>query len=102
MRGFYSPTSSTWAAITSLEPQQVWVPRLDCAMVETAKGVPLTEPPLRPRVSDLLSLEPESLVHPNDAGPTLWPRRPWKSHLASTHPDPGFPSSSLLPENAAF
>ena len=48
MHGFYSPTSLTWAAITSLEPQKVWVPWLDCAVVETAKRVPFIEPPLKP------------------------------------------------------
>ena len=44
----YSPqTSVTWAAVTNLEPEQPWSPRLDHPASEGAeKEVPANEPPL--------------------------------------------------------
>ena len=42
----YSPLASlTWAGNPSLEPEQAWVPRLDCGLAERAgEDVPTNEP----------------------------------------------------------
>ena len=44
----YSPHAlETWAGVTSLEPKQAWVPRLDCPEAEGAgEDMPANEPSL--------------------------------------------------------
>ena len=40
-------------------------------------------------------------MHPKDVVTTVWPREPWKCHLAFSSPGAGVPSLSLLLESAA-
>ena len=47
----------TWVAIPSLEPEQAWVPLLECMGVETAGQGALMEPPLKPVLLGLLGWE---------------------------------------------
>ena len=97
----------TWAAVTSLKPEQAWIPRMDCHGADGAgEDVPANEP----CPTDLMCLFPSAwahdlqiqasppaaklcLLHPKDVEPLRWksfekPRGPHVSWWSGPHLQP--------------
>ena len=95
----------TWAGVTSLEPEQTWVPRLECLGFEGASKICLAMSPL-PKDLENLQLwegkeEVSSCSHAKPNAPkgcwNFWDGRALKSPLGSKTPGGGDPHTSLLP-----
>ena len=91
----------TWAGVlgsTSLEPEQTWVPRLECLGSEGASKMLQTMSPLP---KDLEWRGVSSCSQPKPTAPkgcwNFWDGRALKSPLGSKTPGGGDPNTSLLP-----
>ena len=79
----------TWAGVTFLEPEQTWVPRLECLGSEGARKICLAMNPLPEDLETLQLCGVEggppaakpSLLHPKDAGTSGMEEFSWAPRL---------------------